>query len=144
MSAQTLISRLEGVRAVGRDRWVARCPAHDDRGPSLSITERDGRILFHCFAGCDAESVLNGAGLRWCDVLPQGDTHVAGRSQPLPAALVLEACAREITVSALLAQELGMTFGSARLVEAGSRLNAALTLIGHEPASLKAARRAMR
>ena len=144
MSAQTLISRLEGVRAVGRDRWVARCPAHDDRGPSLSITERDGRILFHCFAGCDAESVLNGAGLRWRDVLPPGDTHTAGRSQPLPAALVLEACAREITVAALLAQELGMTLGSARLVEAGSRLNAALTLIGHEPASLKATRRAMR
>ena len=45
------LDRLEGVR--GRDgKFMARCPAHDDRGPSLSIGEGDrGSVLIHCFAG---------------------------------------------------------------------------------------------
>jgi putative DNA primase/helicase len=36
---------------------MARCPAHDDRTPSLSIGERDGKVLFHCFAGCSQSKV---------------------------------------------------------------------------------------
>jgi hypothetical protein len=40
--------------------WVARCPAHDDREPSLSIVDgRNGRPIFHCFAGCDWRDVLD-------------------------------------------------------------------------------------
>ena len=37
---------------------MARCPAHRDRTPSLSISERDGRILVHCHAGCSQEAVI--------------------------------------------------------------------------------------
>ena len=36
---------------------TARCPAHDDRNPSLSITERDGKLLVFCHAGCDQAEV---------------------------------------------------------------------------------------
>ncbi len=39
--------------------WKACCPAHDDHNPSLSITERDGKILVHCHAGCSQESVIS-------------------------------------------------------------------------------------
>lgn len=47
-------------RAVGRNRFQARCPAHNDRLPSLSITDgRDGRILLHCFAGCTTDAILS-------------------------------------------------------------------------------------
>lgn len=142
MSAQLLLSRLNKVRKMGGNHWVACCPAHDDRGPSLSVTERDGRLLFHCFAGCEAEDVLSAVGLRWTDVLPER----IGESppQPIPAMQVLEAVTFEIMAAAILATELGYTESSQRLIEAGSRLNAALTLLGHEPASLKATRRAMR
>ncbi len=45
---------------------TARCPGHDDRHPSLSITERDGKLLVYCHAGCDQGAVwdaLKGAGL---------------------------------------------------------------------------------
>ena len=38
--------------------WMANCPAHDDRNPSLSIRERDGKVLVHCHAGCDQRSVI--------------------------------------------------------------------------------------
>jgi putative DNA primase/helicase len=50
--------------------WVARCPAHTDRTPSLSISRGDnGKLLFHCFAGCDQQPVI--AALR-CRGLWQG------------------------------------------------------------------------
>jgi len=61
--------------------WVARCPAHDDRKPSLSVSEgRDGQILVHCFSGCTLESILAALGLRWSDLFPddplrRGDHH---------------------------------------------------------------------
>jgi hypothetical protein len=38
--------------------WIAKCPAHEDREPSLSISEKDGVVLLHCHAGCSQEAVL--------------------------------------------------------------------------------------
>src|SRR5262249_40017408 len=36
------------------------CPAHEDRSPSLSVSEtRDGRPLVHCFAGCTPAQVID-------------------------------------------------------------------------------------
>lgn len=37
---------------------MCRCPAHDDRTPSLSVTLGARAVLFHCFAGCTNEAVL--------------------------------------------------------------------------------------
>jgi CHC2 zinc finger len=37
--------------------WIACCPAHQDRSPSLSIKEQNDRILLHCFAGCSVEAI---------------------------------------------------------------------------------------
>lgn len=46
-------------------RWMAQCPAHDDRNPSLSITENaDGSLILYCFAGC------TGGGLERNDPTP--------------------------------------------------------------------------
>jgi putative DNA primase/helicase len=57
-----LLSQLDGVRPAG-DGWTARCPAHDDRNPSLSITVADsGKILLHCHAGCETADVIHAAG----------------------------------------------------------------------------------
>ena len=47
---------------------VCRCPAHDDRTPSLSVAEgHDGRLLLRCFTGCSFEDVV--AALRWRGLL---------------------------------------------------------------------------
>ena len=40
-------------------KGMACCPAHEDRTPSLGVTLGRKAILFHCFAGCDQQSVLS-------------------------------------------------------------------------------------
>lgn len=48
----------ELIRALAGRNGMARCPAHDDRTPSLSISDgRDGKLLVHCHAGCSQEAV---------------------------------------------------------------------------------------
>lgn len=50
-------------------RWQARCPAHDDRRPSLAIAlGRDGRVLIQCWSGCATGQVLEALGLGWSDL----------------------------------------------------------------------------
>lgn len=62
--ADTLIARLSGVKATGKGRWMAKCPAHEDGSPSLSIRELDdGRLLIHDFGGCDPSAVLQAVNL---------------------------------------------------------------------------------
>jgi hypothetical protein len=68
---QALIDRLDKVRETGRDRYIAKCPAHDDGDPSLSIRQLpDSRILLKCFAGCGAVDILNSLGLNWQSLMP--------------------------------------------------------------------------
>lgn len=70
MTTESLADTLK-ARRTGRLKWLARCPAHEDRSPSLSITEgRDGRVLVHCFAGCKPEAVLKAVGLTFADLKP--------------------------------------------------------------------------
>ena len=53
------IARVLGGRKAGGG-WTARCPAHDDRNPSLSISDGgDGKVLVHCHAGCDQAQVID-------------------------------------------------------------------------------------
>src|SRR5262245_34571439 len=55
--AETIITMLSQVRSAGTDRWTARCPAHEDRSPSLTIRQTHDRILIHCWAGCTAAEI---------------------------------------------------------------------------------------
>lgn len=78
MKAEEILSRLEGVKRNGKTRWVARCPAHEDRSPSLSIGEaEDGRVLIHCFAGCGAAEVMSALGLSLTDLFDKPLYHHA-------------------------------------------------------------------
>jgi putative DNA primase/helicase len=44
--------------------WMAKCPAHDDNNPSLSIREVDGKVLLHCHAGCAQRAVIDALKVR--------------------------------------------------------------------------------
>lgn len=57
------------VRREGDGHAHARCPAHEDRQPSLSVgTGRDGRVLLHCHRGCSPEDILAALELDWPDL----------------------------------------------------------------------------
>ena len=70
MTARELLSRLEAVRPV-KGGWQARCPAHPDKSPSLSITESDGRVLLKCFAGCETSAIVAAMGLEMSDLFTE-------------------------------------------------------------------------
>jgi putative DNA primase/helicase len=64
MNAETIATALGGRKAGGA--WMTRCPAHDDRKPSLSIRDGDdGRVLARCHAGCEQERVIAALLSRW-------------------------------------------------------------------------------
>ena len=75
---EMLLSRLEGVRG-SKGRYQAKCPAHDDRLPSLAITEAGDKVLIHCFAGCSPVEILDAVGLELGDLfegsLKNGNGH---------------------------------------------------------------------
>ena len=57
-AAEQLASKLKGSRRSG-DGFIACCPAHDDKNPSLSISEdENGKILVYCHAGCEQDEVI--------------------------------------------------------------------------------------
>ena len=90
MNLDVLLAGLEGVKSTAPDRWLARCPAHDDRSPSLSIRAVDGRILVHCFAVCEVEDVLAALDMTFADLMPDrlpGNSYKGVR--PVPARDIL-------------------------------------------------------
>lgn len=103
-----LLSRLEGVRQRGGDRWSALCPGHDDKSPSLSIRELpDGRVLLHCYAGCDTENVLASIGLTFDALFPEKTTFQAPikTRRLLTASHALELLERESLIVLLVASD---------------------------------------
>lgn len=77
-----LSARLDGFRADGNG-WRARCPAHDDRNPSLSIAYGEGgRILLKCHAGCTFEQITGALGMAASDFAPE--SKIMGSSSPGP------------------------------------------------------------
>lgn len=139
MSVDTLLSRLVRFKRTRPNTWVACCPAHDDRGPSLSIRETsDGRILLHCFAGCSAGAILEALGLDMADLFPPRDPavhHIAGERAPFPAHDVLQALRFEALVLWFVSLDLraGTPLSDAdqlRLTRAIARIGEACRLAG--------------
>jgi hypothetical protein len=110
-AADTLLAKLDDVRATGPRRWLALCPvpAHDDRTPSFSVRELDdGRILLHCFGGCAVEDVLSAIGLEFDDLFPNKLNERCPRERrPFPAADVLRAVSFEALVAGIILGRLG-------------------------------------
>ena len=109
-----LLSRLEQVRTIRPDRWQARCPAHDDRSPSLSLTETaDGTILIKCWAGCSASEIVDAVGLDLLDLFPRNYDHRPSQRPCYSASEVVKTIIFESNIV-----ELGY-----RTIERGERLS---------------------
>jgi hypothetical protein len=134
-AVQRVLDRIVGYRSTGEGKWIARCPAHEDRSPSLSIREKDdGRVLINCFAGCGAGDVLAAIGLRMSDLF---DKPLAHHLPPVrggfSARELLELNSHEAQVIAILAADAlvrPLTAAEhARLSQAADRLSIARAMV---------------
>jgi hypothetical protein len=140
VTAAALLDRLERVKQTAPGRWLARCPAHEDRSPSLSIRELDdGRVLLNDFGGCPTSDVLAALGLSMGDLFPrdlpavQSGTGYPRTHSRIPARDLLDALSLEATAVSLIAHRIADTRQITsedieRLRTAARRINAARDL----------------
>jgi hypothetical protein len=106
---ERLLDRLDRVRQTGADRWIAVCPAHEDRSPSLSIREADDQTaLVRCHAGCDTRDVMGALGLSLRDLFVGRvtDRTRLHDDRRLPARDALEIVRHEARVVQLVASDI--------------------------------------
>ena len=114
--AERLLSRLDRVRPTGPNVWIACCPGHRDRSPSLSIKQAGDRVLIHCFAGCEPGAILGAVGLTLADLFhrPTGSHHPPLRNFHLrrnnQAREALVALAHEVQLLWCLAEQMHAGF----------------------------------
>ena len=101
-----LLSLLDKVKRTGPDSYLACCPAHEDRHPSLVISEKGETIGLHCFTGCDNESILSAIDLTFSDLYPPRQHHGKPNRRPFPAPDILRAIALETLIVAQAARML--------------------------------------
>jgi hypothetical protein len=138
MSVGTLLSRLRGVKRTGAGRWIACCPAHEDRRPSLSIRElEDGRVLLKCFAECGVREILGALGLGFDALFPERSPgyHVPPERRPFNPSDVLQCIASEALIVAIAARSIvrGAVLSEAevkRVFVASGRLSSAAEIAG--------------
>jgi len=102
---ENTLSRLEKVRQRQPGQWSARCPAHADKGPSLSVRETpEGSVLLHCFAGCEVAEIVAAMGFELNDLFPPRDKPTSAPkriAKLLTAGQALELLAQESLFAAV-------------------------------------------
>ncbi len=82
---ELVLARLEQVKKT-REGYMARCPAHEDKTPSLSVGIGENLILLYCWAGCNVNVVMTAVGLRYEDLYYESrhkdDTPAAAKTKP--------------------------------------------------------------
>jgi hypothetical protein len=68
-----------GYKTLGNGKYLAHCPGHDDKNPSLSITYKNRKILLFCHGGCMTEHVVAALGLTMADLSLNGDRPEPGQ-----------------------------------------------------------------
>jgi len=108
MSIDNIISRLRKSKRTGDQTWIACCPAHEDKNPSMTLRELpDHRVLMHCFTGCSVEDILGAIGVSFDELFPEKlMDHGKPLRRPFPAADVLEAVSNETLIVAMTADRL--------------------------------------
>ena len=90
--------------------WTACCPAHNDKGPSLAIREtEDGRVLLHCFAGCETLHVVQALGMDMTDLFPPKNSRehpVEGKKTAFYASDLMRIIAFEALVVSICAYDM--------------------------------------
>jgi hypothetical protein len=123
---ETLINQLAQVKRTGKGRYIACCPAHGDKHPSLAIRETDdGVVLLHCFAGCDIASVIGALGMDLSDLYPKNTAlNSKQEKRPFNASHLLILAAWESLLASIIACDIskGKLKDKDRLLVAAGRL----------------------
>jgi hypothetical protein len=83
MDIDSFLSNFDKVKPTGNGKYLACCPAHPDRSPSLAIKQTDdGKLLLYCFSGCAVTDVVAAAGLELSDLMPEHSTYKKGTKPP--------------------------------------------------------------
>lgn len=104
MPLHDLLNTLQQVKKTGPSRYIALCPAHQDKRPSLTITEKDdGVVLIKCWAGCGAAEILSAVGLDYAALYPTRTDDHRGKPQRRPwnPADLLQIMAHEALIVAI-------------------------------------------
>ena len=105
--AETILSRLGHIRETGNGQWLACCPAHDDKSPSLSIRElSNATVLINCLSGCETADVLNAIALEFKDLYPR-DPRSPRREYPgdrLSGREIVSVISHELTIIEIAAR----------------------------------------
>lgn len=127
-----LLNRLEKVKQIKPGKYKACCPAHADRSPSLAIKYTDdGKILLHCFTGCDVLSIVQAIGLELSDLMPDNPLNPYDKRKRPPKfsksemfdRVVFEAVILSVAVRELLKGETLADDDMERILTAESTIN---------------------
>lgn len=129
-SINDLINRLHKVKQTGQGRYIACCPAHNDKHPSLAIRDDEGKILLRCFAGCSAFEIVSSIGLELADLFPESNEYSRPSKNPFPAADILRCIQSEAMIVAIAACDIarGLMLSDSdkkRILLAASRIGGA-------------------
>lgn len=80
---QTVLPRINGRIKPNGGGYLAQCPAHEDKNPSLSIHQGSQQpVVLHCMAGCEADDVLTALGLTWDELSQPREQQQKGEWTP--------------------------------------------------------------
>lgn len=129
-----LLSNLNGVRKTGQGRYIAKCPSHEDRSPSLAIKETDDRkILIKCFAGCTVQEIVSSVGMSLEDLFPESTKISKSERKSFNPYDILECLRDESMIIAIGANDIALgksiSYSDARRITlAHERINTALNI----------------
>jgi hypothetical protein len=110
---ENFLTRLDKVKQVGNGEWVACCPAHDDKHPSMSVSEKGDTFLVKCHSQhCGGIAIIESVGLTASDFYEKTDLpiHIRATKRKWSPRQICELGGESISSVALLLERL-MTIG---------------------------------
>ena len=101
MTLDELLSLLDTVHQRSNGRHAARCQAHADKSPSLSVSEGEKGILLKCWAGCSTEDICVALGIKVADLFFDAGVPHSQRPAPRPPRLDRRAVAFQFELGAV-------------------------------------------
>lgn len=109
MIADEILSCLDKVKQTGEGRWVALCPCHEEKTPSMCITEKDDAVYVHCFGcGANGKDVCEKLGIEPFKLFADGFKAGDYKKPKIPATDILRCISFESLFISMCADQLSV------------------------------------